>query len=279
MKLSHNIIKSGENLTNNEFVKHACDKLNHVYQNSENVSRLAYLLDRGRPREKILAWISQDKWKYSSDISLISIHIPKTAGTTLLNYINNQYSPRSVLTCYGDWRDVQQVNNNIQAMHGHIFADTSWVKNHSAKKITWLREPMMRLISQYYYWKTTADPQATSSLVREVLNGLPFEEYIDHNICKNFYTNHWFKGVDMEMFDFIGIVEKFHTDIHRMKEILKWNPIKILKKRNQNIHKNYSDTVNRLLQNKKLVDKIKKNNEHDCKLYYKHGGVSEAVTL
>jgi hypothetical protein len=279
MNLSHNIIKSGENLTNNEFVKHACDKLNHVYQNSENVLRLTHLLDRGQPREKILAYISQDKWKWSSDISLISIHIPKTAGSTLLNYIRNQYSPRSVLTHYGDWRDAQRANNNIQAIHGHIIANNFWVKNHNAKKITWLREPMMRLISQYYYWKSTASPEVASPFVREVLNGLPFEEYIDHNYCKNSYTNRWLKGIDMEMFDFIGIVEKFHTDIHRMGKTLKWKPIKILKKRNQNIHKNYSDIVNRLLQNKKLVDKIKENNEHDYEIYYKYGGVSEAITL
>ena len=279
MKLAQDIIHSGRDLTNSEFVMYACGRLNHVYRDPSIIHQLTRQLDQevSWDRQRVLIKISRDKWNSTGDIRLISLHIPKTAGSTLLRYIRNQYTEHSILEFYDDWRDVQYANNDVQVFHGHIHNVQSYFnENPNAKKITWLREPMLRLISQYYYWKTLPKKiknHKNLTLDEEVYNGLSFEEYLDHSECSNIYTKHWLNDVDMEMFDFVGITEKFDTDVHRMVDVLNWSPIEHSMEDNKNKYDGYSDIVSELLRNKEIVDKIKRNNDRDYELYYKYGGV------
>lgn len=87
--------------------------------------------------------------------SVIFLHIPKTAGTTLHNIIANQYGSKLCLTI-NDFKaslayDYSKVNfNKVRAIAGHIDLET--VKAVAGfPVITMLRNPRERVISQYRY--------------------------------------------------------------------------------------------------------------------------------
>ena len=280
MKLAYEILESAKNLTNDDFILYACSRLNHTYSDSTIIHQLAHELNHdpeARAREKILVKISSDKWLKRGNVSLISQHIPKSAGSTLLRCIKRQYTEQTILEFYDDWREIQNTNNEIQVFHGHIKVLRPYFdQNPDAKKITWLREPMLRLISQYYFWKLQPrKPRNPKKLTihEKVYTGLSFEDYIDQPECSNIYTKYWLKDIEMNMFDFIGITENFDTDIQRMVDILNWKPLDNDICDNKNRYDGYSDIVNEIIHNKKLVNKITQNNQFDYELYYNHGGV------
>jgi len=79
--------------------------------------------------------------------------------------------------------------------------------------ITWLREPVERLLSHYYYWQRVYDPLTAPSLHRRVVE----EEWSLERFClspelRNLYGQ-FFWGFPLENFDFIGITEFFEEDL------------------------------------------------------------------
>src|SRR3989338_7894207 len=92
---------------------------------------------------------------------LISIHIPKTGGTTFLELLSHHYGNR-LLRDYGLSREdvLSKLDHGAyDCVHGHFVADKySSVKN--AEYVFWLRNPIRRLFSQYYFWKKNKYPHS-----------------------------------------------------------------------------------------------------------------------
>ena len=284
--LLNNIIDNSRNLTNSEFIMYVYGRLNYLQpmkSQHEKVIKLdsAYKLEAAR-RDFVIQ-VANNKWIEHGDVDLVSIHIPKTAGTTLRVHLDEQYTNERVKVFYGDWRDVQTANNDIKILHGHFHDSAKFVKARpDAKKITWLRDPIMRLISEYHFWMSSnkrhnhvvQDEQNMSLYDKVIFNNLTFEEYVQIPECHNSYTSYWLKGVDLTKFDFIGITEKFSTDINHMRESLGWPATaKTRRTNNKNRFPSYQDRVDSILQNKILISQLKERNSDDYNLYYNHGGV------
>jgi len=100
--------------------------------------------------------------KIENSIELVSLHIPKTAGTSFRNILKEVYGSSHVARL--DIRRNIEVDGRIfkgsglkkgvQVVHGH-FSFRKLTDNFDIPSgcpvVTWLREPAERVISNYYY--------------------------------------------------------------------------------------------------------------------------------
>jgi hypothetical protein len=144
-----------------------------------------------------------------SDIELISLHIPKTAGSSFRETLRADYG--EVFFCI--YKNETDVPIGCRAVHGHFEADLfDLSKANRPKIITWLRDPVERAISYYSYWSRfeKAGSPGHQWFLDERPTMIEFAEKILRNELHNYL-----KGLSIRDFDFVGIVEHFDEDIIR----------------------------------------------------------------
>lgn len=165
---------------------------------------------------------------------LVSIHMPKTAGLSFRATLEQHYG-EGFRHDYADYplasplpqRHAAALEYSLAAepatyagvgcIHGHflpvkylLLADSM-----ECRFVTWLREPVQRLVSHYYYWQRSYDPAAeeTSSLHRRVVE----EEWTLEQFClapelRNVYSQ-FLWAFPLRALDFVGITEYFAEDL------------------------------------------------------------------
>ena len=93
------------------------------------------------------------------EIEIISIHVPRTAGTAFKEVIRQVYSSEQIFFDYphkGRIRNrmLTKQKPEVKIIHGHFPAPKYNQKFPGAKKIIWLRSPIKRLVSFYFFWKS-----------------------------------------------------------------------------------------------------------------------------
>lgn len=93
--------------------------------------------------------------------TVVFVHIPKTAGTTLHLVIERQYHPRKVVSIYTDEENADQINRlqnfpatqkqKIKVIKGHTFFRWHQLLSQPCAYFTLLRNPIERFISNYYF--------------------------------------------------------------------------------------------------------------------------------
>lgn len=92
--------------------------------------------------------------------TLIFLHIPKTAGTTLNRIIEWQYSPFAIFTMdpYRIRATAERLKRlpeghrrRLRVVRGHLFYGIHEFLPQAATYITMLREPVARVLSAYYF--------------------------------------------------------------------------------------------------------------------------------
>ncbi|GAB5452706.1 MAG: sulfotransferase family 2 domain-containing protein [Halioglobus sp.] len=164
---------------------------------------------------------------------LISVHMPKTGGLSFRAMLEEHFGGRFAHD-YGDYPlahspevrrqmaltaspepDSEQLEN-IDCVHGH-FLPVKYQPLASQRDctfVTWLREPVTRLVSHYLYWQRTYDPQSagTSVLHKRVMEeGWSLEDFCLAPELRNIYTQ-FLWSFPLQDFDFIGITEYFDED-------------------------------------------------------------------
>jgi hypothetical protein len=168
---------------------------------------------------------------------LISVHLPKTAGTSFLKALETVYGDRlvrdrsdypvntprfertlaaleaSILNGNKDWE-------GIECIHGH-FLPLKYLLlavKRDLRFVTWLRHPVQRALSHYYFWQRSYDPLRPQPLHREVVEGQwTLERFCLGDEVQNLYTQLLY-GFPLEMFRFIGIVEHYRDDLRYFGE-------------------------------------------------------------
>jgi len=180
---------------------------------------------------------------------LISVHIPKTAGTSLKEALIDVFGKRLLLeystqplsssvvdravqlkcrlrvNCGG-----QRIVKRYDAIHGHFAAGT-FVNLPCAKQFSvFLRDPVHRVISQYFHWKEEWKVQHSMfhrshrRLVRHSVwkyafqNKLSINEFAALPEMVNFYSI-FLSGMSLEQFDFVGLQEEYHTSLRLFEKI------------------------------------------------------------
>ena len=94
---------------------------------------------------------------------VISLHIPKTAGTSFRNILKSIYSEKDVVRFDINERNEVRLNENLytgkslpsaKVIHGHFVCETLYDNFQipdNVLLITWLRDPVARVISNYFY--------------------------------------------------------------------------------------------------------------------------------
>jgi len=152
--------------------------------------------------------------------SMISVHIPRCGGTSFRQVLQTLYGV--MLHCdYGEEENRRfgwslSPKSYTRCIHGHFCADKYDVLFPSSLRITWVRHPVQRVISQYYYCLRHPDE---SSFTQEVNNRkLSLIEFASIDKEQNIMTR-YFAGKKVSDFQFVGIVEFYEASLKLFHKI------------------------------------------------------------
>ena len=200
-------------------------------------------------------------------IELLSVHIPKTAGTAFRHILEDVYGVNQVLSDYPPDKIYQpdgKIDSEIKVIHGHFLPRKYQGYYPQAKRIVWLRNPIFRLISEYFFAKTIKDHNnpVHAQLLNNNLNILEFAQIPS---MRNFLTKH-IKGMQLQEFDFVGIQELYLEDLQALKQMMQWHNVKPIIK-NNNLYHQYQKSLQEILSNTSLINQIVELNLEDLQLY------------
>jgi hypothetical protein len=196
---------------------------------------------------------------------VIFMHIPKTAGNTMLKILYKQYEWGTEIHSTYPFEELPKMGlpNSNKCIIGHNQFGIHRNLNRPFQYITFLRNPVERVISEYYFTLP--------------YHHLSFEKYLDFGYdYKNYNPNEmqtrWATGqntINLELaksnlstyFPIIGITERFAESVFLMKKQFGWGDISYQK---QNITPN-RPSVKEIELN--IIDKILKRNTFDLQLY------------
>lgn len=169
------------------------------------------------------------------DTPLVSVHLPKTAGTsfsaTLKAAFGNGYRAD-----YGDlpmqagrWHRRMAATARGLALRGALPSGTTCVHGHflplkyrialagrKARYVTWLRDPVERVVSHYHFWRRDYDGSDPAQPLRNRMlrEEWSLERFALGSEMKNVYGQYLWR-FPVALFDFIGITERYESDLSR----------------------------------------------------------------
>jgi len=161
---------------------------------------------------------------------IISVHLPKTAGSSfkvsldqhfgqklLFDYddfpINTPVFQRNKDVLVSSLKNAEKDFGNIECIHGH-FMPAKYLLLSTLNPlifVTWMRHPVERVVSHYYFWQKYYEPEAPPLHKRIVEEKWTLEEFCLSEEMKNIYDQ-FLWGFPLNNFDFIGITEYFEED-------------------------------------------------------------------
>lgn len=157
--------------------------------------------------------------------------MPKTAGSsfaaTLADYygskllkdysdfpINTPMYERNKAAIEASLSNAEKDFQNVECIHGHFLPVKYLLLSNKQKTtfVTWMRNPVERVLSHYYFWKRSCNLETAPPLHKKVIE----EDWSVERFClapelKNLYSQFLF-GFPLENFSFVGIAEFYDDD-------------------------------------------------------------------
>ena len=157
-------------------------------------------------------------------LMLISIHIPKCAGTSFRHVLQHIYGDRLWLNYGGIFSRDQShpgfVPAGIECVHGHFFADALDGLVADPKYITWMRHPVERVVSNYFHFlRSPDDRDACCRALRE--KHLTLREFAELDWMRNEATR-YLATKSLADFAFIGVAERFADSLQVFARLIGW---------------------------------------------------------
>jgi hypothetical protein len=216
---------------------------------------------------------------------ILSVHMPKTAGTTFRQILVDIYGS-SIFFDYHDqysFVDPQKPSLTMRlgrmvrggrfkqlrrkpsshdlCIHGHFRASKYLAQYKDADLITWLRDPVERVASHYYHWLRHPDPY--HSLSRQLhRENLSLEKFAALEPMRNLQFR-YLDGVPIERFGFVGVQEQLEDMLPQLFTFLKVPPVAI-KSKNVNQEKALHKRYDLSLETRNLLESL---NQQDRMLY------------
>lgn len=167
---------------------------------------------------------------------IVSVHLPKTAGSSLRksltdffgDRLHNDYEDKPLNTPWSSRNktallDSVKLQNErfdgIDCIHGH-FLPVKYLlhaQTHNVSFVTWMRHPVARLISHYNYWTSRGRENGTEQLKDRVLReNWSLEQFCLSEELQNTYAQFLF-AFPLNNFEFIGITEHYESDFTQFK--------------------------------------------------------------
>lgn len=164
---------------------------------------------------------------------LVSLHLPKTAGTSFRTALREHFGSRYLDDYAGGGlsrppcerqaaarTDGLQLARNglggVGCVHGH-FLPAKYLplaERNELVFVTWMRDPVARLFSHYRYWRLSYDAEHSLPHHKQVIEeGWTLEEFCLSEAFRNIYTQYLW-NFPLERFAFIGISEHYREDLH-----------------------------------------------------------------
>lgn len=162
---------------------------------------------------------------------LISVHVGKTAGSSFGKSLQEHFGDR-LLSDYGNapmsYTPLRRKANalikcarncvyrfqGIDCIQGHFLAIKYLPLKYrrGARFVTWMRDPVERLASHYFFWKRIYDPASARPFHRQIVE----EDWSLEKFClaprlRNAYSEYYWL-FPMENFAFVGITEHYEAD-------------------------------------------------------------------
>ncbi|MCP4397068.1 MAG: sulfotransferase family protein [bacterium] len=204
---------------------------------------------------------------------MISIHIPKTAGRSFQAILEQVYGQEKVCSVTKkDLRkfrvsrkteiDVNQiVPDGTRAFHGHFTVPeiAGLSQEFRLPIVTWVREPVERVISNYYFFiKRIRDGAKPWNEHRKHETLLEYAALTDNrNRMANFLD-----GMTLQELFFAGVMEYFSEDLTCLAQLLGWGIVDLPYLNSSQAFRNRFAPVD-----KEIKQKIRSFNDRDVKLY------------
>jgi hypothetical protein len=163
---------------------------------------------------------------------LIFMHIGKTAGTTVLEYLKLIFGPNSIYFDYADKKLGTSTTSLGFSWHaparviaGHFGAGKYNNQDYSSlnpRWITWLRDPARRVISHFYYWKYESPNVTDNPIIHQMrVEDWDLITFARHPHMRNLMSRR-LRGLELEDFFFIGFTETFDFSMKALINRLGW---------------------------------------------------------
>ena len=155
---------------------------------------------------------------------VISIHIPKCAGTSFRDILTSIYGPRLWLN-YGTIFSREDFKSDLvpktgACIHGHFFADAFEDFVPQPRLITWVRHPVDRVVSNYYHSLRSPDMRdGCCRLLHE--KKLSLCDYAELDWMRNLATR-YLAHKPLSAFTFVGIAERFDESLQIFGREFNW---------------------------------------------------------
>lgn len=174
-------------------------------------------------------------------LELISIHIPKTGGTSFYRILQQAYGESAVSVSFRR-RDYEQakkeygtlsaaLSNELKVLHGHVTYDElkSLHKQSGAKVICWLRDPIERVVSNYQFFIHRLQNPKINPEVYELNKHRINESLMTYAKQKNNRNvmSRFLKGIPLEDLAFIGFLDQFEEGLNRLSVLMNWTDIEV----------------------------------------------------
>lgn len=195
---------------------------------------------------------------------LFFIHLPKTAGTTMLEMVTKEYAETERELLYHNEKEMEEKlrldeEGRIKCVYGHYFFG---LHSHVTRPYTYatiLRHPIDRLLSLYYFKQPEIQmsitaflasdfPQVSNNMTQYLAGGS-----VDLGRAKENLQKH---------FSVIGLTERFAESVYLLKSTFGWTQIDSLWKSNVTPNRPHQEEIS-----PEVIEIIKAQNELDLELY------------
>jgi len=205
----------------------------------------------------------------NSKLEIISVHIPKTAGTTFGQILAQVYGDAQVLFDNPQLDRVGElpiIEPHIRAIHGHFPVGKYAGHFPWAKRIVWLRHPIDRLLSHYFFLKSFSmvhnDDPIHRLVLEKQISVVEFAQQVGmFNVLAGFTY-----GLPLTDFYFVGIQEFLMEDLAELKTMLGWCEFSVAMF-NVNPNKEYSQGCTKLLTDRKTIIQLESILKPEIEIY------------
>ena len=166
---------------------------------------------------------------------LVSLHLPKTAGTSFRIALRQHFGdalredyaapPMQAPRGQREWQALRGVAHarrslrGARAVHGHFLPVRYRLATFGrpVHYLTWLRDPVERVVSHYHYWRRdyAGEDPAQPLRNRMLREAWSLERFCLGPELRDVYRQYLW-GFSPRRFDFIGITEHYADDLLRM---------------------------------------------------------------